>query len=217
MWLGKTIFVPSTGYLYFYQTSRVPEGEGNRSVFVPSTGYLYFYLDKTNKTPYQVSFSSPLRGISISTMDTQQLQCDISVFVPSTGYLYFYFITSFKTSMENMFSSPLRGISISTIIFFMFLFLLIRFRPLYGVSLFLHKIHELGTFYNEVFVPSTGYLYFYDNKREVRKIITVFVPSTGYLYFYKLGMNHTMKYLKFSSPLRGISISTRWKDFNKQC
>ena len=58
-------------------------------------------------------FSSPLRGISISTIDKQRIQ------------------------WYNMFSSPLRGISISTTRYRDDTIIKLRFRPLYGVSLFL--------------------------------------------------------------------------------
>ena len=39
-----------------------------------------------------------------------------------------------------------------------------RFRPLYGVSLFLRGFEEVRGSRRVVFVPSTGYLYFYDFK-----------------------------------------------------
>ena len=60
-----------------------------------------------------------------------------------------------------------------------------RFRPLYGVSLFLRGFEEV---------------------RGSRRV--VFVPSTGYLYFYLAEKKFKQKGIAFSSPLRGISIST---------
>ena len=82
-------------------------------VFVPSTGYLYFYFDFLNMYTRATLFSSPLRGISISTM------------------------TVMCINTVNVFSSPLRGISIST------------------------QSNKNVWLYINVFVPSTGYLYFY--------------------------------------------------------
>ena len=107
-----------------------------------------------------------------------------------------------------------------------------RFRPLYGVSLFLRGFEEVRGSRRVVFVPSTGYLYFYthDNgnrdhpqgfrplygvslfllgRKEIQtKRNSVFVPSTGYLYFYSICDNYIADRTMFSSPLRGISIST---------
>ena len=86
-------------------------------VFVPSTGYLYFYFDFLNMYTRATLFSSPLRGISISTGILSLIAIAGIVFVPSTGYLYFYECPdrskSNTTDSRNC------------------------FRPLYGVSLFL--------------------------------------------------------------------------------
>ena len=58
-------------------------------------------------------FSSPLRGISISTKGDKTMVKRYLVFVPSTGYLYFY-----NCGLE-------------------YIAKMVSFRPLFGVSLFL--------------------------------------------------------------------------------
>ena len=108
-------------------------------------------------------------------------------FVPSTGYLYFY----------------------SFITFVLLTFLV--FRPLYGVSLFLRYEIFMQIYLVHSFVPSTGYLYFYfygvsPNGEKP----CCFVPSTGYLYFYEVGTFDDLNGYIVSSPLRGISISTKY-------
>ena len=61
-------------------------------------------------------FSSPLRGISISTIQDRFPDMDVQkVFVPSSGYLYFYHGVKRVAVIHDGFSSPLRGISISTV------------------------------------------------------------------------------------------------------
>ena len=107
-------------------------------VFVPSTGYLYFYGNFRRYNKLSNTFSSPLRGISISTT----LGKDTDEFLKA-------------------FSSPLRGISISTCQVKTVSKPHNSFRPLYGVSLFLLDNEVVTMEQLEVFVPSTGYLYFY--------------------------------------------------------
>ena len=82
-------------------------------------------------------FSSPFRGLFISTI-TQLSLCKIwIVFVPFPGSLYFYLRCS------------------------VFLFSCLSFRPLSGVSLFLQKHSFLLKCCWKVFVPFPGSLYFY--------------------------------------------------------
>ena len=132
-------------------------------------------------------FSSPLRGISISTLKNMR-----------------------RSEDTEQFSSPLRGISISTVYLNkVYPNEMIGFRPLFGVSLFLPTITILLHIIKNVFVPSSGYLYFYENKLfGYLKCMTVFVPSSGYLYFYTVRATLGKDTDEFSSPLRGISIST---------
>ena len=143
----------------------------------------------------------------------------------------------------ELLSSPLRGISISTLKFRISEIQNEAFRPLFGVSLFLLTWDRIMVFAGSVFVPSSGYLYFYREGFNQWKIQQhVFVPSSGYLYFYtnkkckKKRRKHVFvpssEYLyfysynalisccvddKFSSPLRGISISTKWDWFYPFC
>ena len=85
-----------------------------------------------------------------------------------------------------------------------------RFRPLYGVSLFLQT--KVVIYFDKaatVFVPSTGYLYFYVKEEPVKEQKhEVFVPSSGYLYFYlnvKLRRKKILLNLGFR-PLYGVSL-----------
>ena len=83
------------------------------SCFRPIFGVSLFLLNIVNGQIYSKSFSSPLRGISISTLQKR------------------------LWSLLVVFSSPLRGISISTNIYINDPEARKRFRPLFGVSLFL--------------------------------------------------------------------------------
>lgn len=59
------------------------------------------------------------------------------IFVPFTGFLYFCEVTFAPRGILEIFSSPLRGFSISTLLNSVTVLNCTRFRPLYGVSLFL--------------------------------------------------------------------------------
>ena len=110
--------------------------------------------------------------------------------------------------------------------------MLVCFRPLYGVSLFLRISRKTFKYLSNCFRPLYGVSLFLQELKVVysRKIcfrplygvslfllhglysrheqVPVFVPSTGYLYFYKVDFSHRQINTLFSSPLRGISIST---------
>ena len=108
------------------------------------------------------------------------------------------------------FSSPLRGISISTLKFRISEIQNEAFRPLFGVSLFLLNTSPFTVTGCTVFVPSSGYLYFYKTLEELRKEYKRRFRS---LYEVSLFLRiyrsvHGRQPCKFSSPLRGISIST---------
>ena len=74
------------------------------------------------------------------------------------------------TGTFDRFSSPLRGISISTTEDQAKEWLEERFRPLFGVPLFLHIMLNSNVFYTHVFVPSTGYLYFYEDLKKLEVV-----------------------------------------------
>ena len=89
------------------------------------------------------------------------------------------------------------------------------FRPLYGESIFLHEIGVIDEItVEDSFRPLYGESIFlhYWIIRERKKMCVVFVPFTGNLYFY---LNEIVTRNQcadmFSSPLRGIYISTYTK------
>ena len=84
-------------------------------VFVPSTGYLYFYTITVGD--YHIlarPFSSPLRGISISTYHLNLFVKNLHGFRPLYGVSLFLQQERYGCTTDGM-----------------------SFRPLYGVSLFL--------------------------------------------------------------------------------
>ena len=124
-----TVFVPSRGFLFFYNIAEI----GSRFplfVFVPSRGFLFFYESMKRKAEQKYSFR-PLTGISLFlllTMIESLMKSPFSsphgdfsfsiavsiyshpcvmVFVPSRGFLFFYEeITSLKRPDCRSFSSP---------------------------------------------------------------------------------------------------------------
>ena len=172
---------------------------------------LFLLISRTMSHASHLAFSSPLRGISISTKsDSSGCETGAGVFVPSTGYLYFYGQNKKERIKSSPFSSPLRGISISTHLHCICIFVFC-FRPLYGVSLFLHRQKNWNNWLWRVFVPSTGYLYFYGCKAELKQNgFRCFRPLYGVSLFL-LQANALKAFgFVFSSPLRGISISTQY-------
>ena len=107
-------FRPLYGVSLFLQ-STINHNARRTAVFVPSTGYLYFYTHDNGNRDHPQGFR-PLYGVSLFLLGRKEIQTKRnSVFVPSTGYLYFYSICDNYIADRTMFSSPLRGISISTI------------------------------------------------------------------------------------------------------
>ena len=110
-------------------------------------------------------FSSPLRGSFISTLHIENLiKWIILVFVPSTGFFYFY-------TFEKYFA----------------MWLVSSFRPLYGVLLFLLVLakHNVKILTERFSSPLRGSFISTEVKRyDDRTENAVFVPSTGFFYFY---------------------------------
>ena len=129
-------------------------------------------------------------------------------FRPLFGVSLFLLYGFHHEAHSNMFSSPLRGISISTDINMCMGNWKHCFRPLYGVSLFLQRLCKSIDVLQSVFVPSTGYLYFYAMVNVIIGHEMFSSPLRGIsistsFHFYNYNVQ-----IKFSSPLRGISIST---------
>ena len=101
-------------------------------------------------------FSSPLRGISISTV-TRKTGEDFSYMFssPLRGISISTLAKKFGIENRIKFSSPLRGISISTNAQKEYMNDLC-FRPLYGVSLFLHLLLLLSYIRHQRFRPLYG-------------------------------------------------------------
>ena len=108
-----------------------------------------------------------------------------------------------------MFSSPLRSISISTTLMKRQLEQRRSFRPLFGVSLFLLSNFAFPKFRTKLFVPSSGYLYFYLHETELWYLLGAFSsPLRGISISTGKDLINERFNSMFSSPLRGISIST---------
>ena len=131
-------------------------------VFVPSRGFLFFY--KHYKHDYE------RRG---------------KVFVPSRGFLFFYALRLFLSTASSR-----------------------CFRPLTGISLFLWRWQHGGSSWHFRFRPLTGIsLFLYTPKEELIEYLTVFVPSRGFLFFYDGEEKSVIYVSKFSSPHGDFSFS----------
>ena len=88
--MGKLVFVPSRGFLFFY--FRYDEILTSvELVFVPSRGFLFFYVVLTVDCYCSMLFSSPHGDFSFSMIPrTEKLIFGEIVFVPSRGFLFFY-------------------------------------------------------------------------------------------------------------------------------
>ena len=156
-------------------------------VLVPSTGNLYIYMEEAIDDCEEVS-SRPLHGESI------------------------YLLTMFNTMRAvKQCSRPLHGESI-------YLLMgkwrsgsaLVCSRPLHGESIYLPDAADTIAKQLGVLVPSTGnlYIYFIPYTSPMMNYLTVLVPSTGNLYIYSGLSPLSLLDAMFSSPPRGIYIST---------
>ena len=105
--------------------------------FRPLYGVSLFLQNERSNRIHRNWFSSPLRGISISTISTTIEYREVTTFSSPLRGISISTDKEERVIVGEAFSSPLRGISIST-----------------TITILLHIIKN-------VFVPSTGYLYFY--------------------------------------------------------
>ena len=186
MILPMVVFVPSRGFLFFYSNNRFtsgfttwlfssPHGDFSFSiinpslikavitVFVPSRGFLFFYYNENT-------------GIIKNA----------KVFVPSRGFLFFYgtLHTGSRPQRCKRFSFPHGDFSFSIRMYKYYDTPYGCFRPLTGISLFLFqqpfhfRLHHLV-----VFVPSRGFLFFYNKSLLNKGGYHGFRPLTGISLF----------------------------------
>ena len=130
-------------------------------------------------------------------------------FRPFYGVSLFLLKKEDVLKFKQMFSSPLRSISISTTLMKRQLEQRRCFRPLFGVSLFLLSNFAFPKFRTKLFVPSSGYLYFYLHETELWYLLGAFSsPLRGISISTGKDLINERFNSMFSSPLRGISIST---------
>ena len=156
-------------------------------VLVPSTGNLYIYYLQERADYLSELFSSPPRGIYISTNIVHGQLCSILFSSPPRG-IYISTNTCIFVHALVISSRPLHGESI---------YLpnwvrtkvqgLICSRPIHGESIYLRYSLEVPIACLSVLVPSTGNLYIYLwGSGAVVAHWSVLVPSTGNLYIYQM-------------------------------
>ncbi len=178
-------------------------------------------------------FSSPFRGLFISTRKSSISSMKQIGFRPLSGVSLFLHIVECSVDLTSVFSSPFRGLFISTEIIMQRLsFAEPSFRPLSGVSLFLRRgvlkkqkyasfrplsgvslflrLHNMRCSWRISFRPLSGVSLFL-RKLLCRDLVLrslVFVPFPGSLYFYHRKDLPDRSGIQFSSPFRGLFIST---------
>ena len=152
-------------------------------VFVPSRGFLFFYWNEAIWNLWKL-FSSPHGDFSFSILKEALKNKEYDSFRPLTG------ISLFLSLPTECWSSP------------------VRFSSPHGDFSFSMKKHFLKKYYSFVFVPSRGFLFFYDVWKEQKKTreSSVFVPSRGFLFFYFAPVFDTYKKYVGFRPLTGISL-----------
>ena len=182
----RKVLVPSTGNLYIYFFDQFVRFHYEH-VLVPSTGNLYIYYDSAEVASVMRAFSSPPRGIYIST-NTQEISCwpPTKSSRPLHGESIYLHEIQRCPPGRFTFSSPPRGIYISTSgipwlyaarwifvlvpstgnLYIYYLFTLWKnwyfcSRPLHGESIYLRFTIRSYKSHNSVLVPSTGNLYIY--------------------------------------------------------
>ena len=138
-------------------------------------------------------------------------------FRPFYGVSLFLLKKEDVLKFKQMFSSPLRSISISTTLMKRQLEQRRSFRPLFGVSLFLLSNFAFPKFRTKLFVPSSGYLYFYLHETELWYLLGAFSsPLRGISISTGKDLINERFNSMFSSPLRGISISTQIRNVRRK-
>ena len=153
-------------------------------------------------------FSSPFRGLFISTRKSSISSMKQIGFRPLSGVSLFLHIVECSVDLTSVFSSPFRGLFISTEIIMQRLsFAEPSFRPLSGVSLFLRRGVLKKQKYAS-FRPLSGVSLFLrlHNMRCSWRIS--FRPLSGVsLFLQRINQCEALTHM-FSSPFRGLFIST---------
>ena len=153
--------------------------------FRPLTGISLFLCLTTNAVRFSSRrFSSPHGDFSFS-MSFQCCACSDMCFRPLTGISLFLFPYVCPVTLHGvLFSSPHGDFSFSIVKVISIMEGRKSFRPLTGISLFLFSI-TYSSFDIQVFVPSRGFLFFYEVHITNTNTQPVFVPSRGFLFFYR--------------------------------
>ena len=180
------VFVPSRGFLFFYDFLNCIKQFLEALVFVPSRGFLFFYdrrLHDSNHT--RRVFSSPHGDFSFSIDPDRGRGAFCIVFVPSRGFLFFY-LSRLPSSAQRgeSFSSPHGDFSFS-------------------IAPFEYVVAKAG----EVFVPSRGFLFFYNVNEQLKDNKLGFRPLTGISLFLSYSFLISATFSPFSSPHGDFSFS----------
>ncbi len=135
--------------------------------------------------------SSLLRGISISTKKRMYYWQSCNSFRPLYGVSLFLPLDRIRYDIDGEFSSPLRGISISTMKNTLAINFLKFSSPLRGISISTdRRTYERN--FSRFSSPLRGISISTARSTDVlKKMESVFVPSTGYLYFYIITRNYS--------------------------
>ena len=227
--MTERVFVPFSGFLFFYHhrlltnVSLYQSSSPSRGfyfstmylfylfVFVPFSGFLFFY------TVCQIiaEFSNrlrPLLGVSIFLLCTNE-RIELKRKLSSSPSRGFYFSTKFLRLYLFFVKSlrPLLGVSIFLHCAYSFVTNVEKcLRPLLGVSIFLQIRIKRNHEKSMVFVPFSGFLFFYrpTMKWLMKQLEKVFVPFSGFLFFYIDTHFDTIELFMSSSPSRGFYFST---------
>ena len=155
-------------------------------VFVPSRGFLFFYGKRLLCTLWVHGFSSPHGDFSFSIE------------------------TCYTSKFEKPFSSPHGdfSFSIETAVLES-IGKKIGFRPLTGISLFLsQRFAPLCWWWQAVFVPSRGFLFFYEELGEMYKLEQVKFSSPHGDFSFSMNIENQQRSNQKNCfrPLTGISL-----------
>ena len=181
----RNVFVPSRGFLFFYNGTKALKYDVTNALFSSPHGDFSFSIEKqlANLKDNEDSFR-PLTGISLFLWSRKTWKNRIRiVFVPSRGFLFFY---------KNIWRDWQAG--------------QYRFRPLTGISLFLSNCLIPRESIFPVFVPSRGFLFFYPTVWYRERVYFLFSSPHGDFSFSMEEIQKVVSEKGCFRPLTGISL-----------
>ena len=203
----RKVFVPSRGFLFFYSLIR-GYNDGRLAVFVPSRGFLFFYQEQPWTLLWQdLLFSSPHGDFSFSIQHRRDAWSCEKLFSSPHGDFSFSIRSEWAGQRRILSFRPLTGISLFLYSSLFVISHIILFSSPHGDFSFsmVTSLCPADRVQITFSSPHGDFSFSIDNGWRTGNSALVFVPSRGFLFFYQWSQYAPWFCSRFR-PLTGISL-----------